>query len=90
MCSLQVLLKSTQMTTMCKLPIDPTQIRVVLWVKTFQTCNYPITQLSLGTRYGSRVGSELLHSSEREEESGNPHSAHGKCFLGVVCPTSIP
>lgn len=93
--SLQVLLKSAQRTRTFKLsiktqhrsgwswglPINPTQTRVVLWVK---ACSYPNPQLSLGTGLSPVVG------STGEEESGIPHSVHGNCFLLVVCSTSLP
>lgn len=36
----------------CKVPINPPQIRVVLWVK---TCSYPVIKLSLDTGYDDRV-----------------------------------
>lgn len=38
----------------CKLPINPTQIRVVLRVK---TCRYSVIKLSLDTGYDDRVTS---------------------------------
>lgn len=60
---------------------NPTQTRVVLWVK---ACSYPNPQLSLGTGLSPVVG------STGEEESGIPHSVHGNCFLLVVCSTSLP
>lgn len=86
-----VLLKSTQRTTNLKVPINAAQTRMVLWVK---TCRHPITSPvwvpGMATGLSPVGGRELLHSRVGEEESGKPHSAHGKSFLGVLCSTSIP